>query len=313
MEPLEEKKIPRGFYITDPVINQYRNNLITSFWNAPEIINPTTMEKDREELSRMTVEERKFLFNIFYFFLLGDDEVIDYIQTQVSSRVTDRSLLGHENIKIANEEIHSECYSLLLDYLAPLEKEQFILGSFISSHITAKIDWCRSVFKKSAPLSKVFLTMIIMELLFFSTSFSSIFWFKNIKKSLLGVAGLNEMIARDESQHGACYIHVYTQRIVNKLPQHKAHRIISSACDVECSFARTITPTTIGMNPNLLADYAKFVADDICVKLGYEPIYHVQNPFPFMNEFAFERKVDFFKKKSTQYTSFVQEEFVLEN
>jgi ribonucleoside-diphosphate reductase beta chain len=97
--------------------------------------------------------------------------------------------------------------------------------------------------------------------------------------------------------------------IENKLPESEVHKIIKEACEIECLFAEEITPTTIGINKKLLSDYARFIADDICLKLNYNTIYNTQNPFPFMMEFTFERKVDFFKKKGTQYSSFVEEEF----
>lgn len=311
MEDIEKKIENTGFSVTNSKINEFRNNLITSFWNVPKVINSKTMEKDKQELLTLSKEEREFLLNIFYFFLLGDDVVINFIQEQITSRVTDRSIIGHENIKIANEEIHSESYAFLLDHLAPQDKQHFIKNISESPFITNKINWCKSIFASNNSLARVFLVMIVMELLFFSTSFSSIFWFKNIKKMFLGVASLNEYIARDESQHGACYIYIYNEMITHKLPESEVHKIISEACKIECLFAEEITPTTIGINKQLLSEYAQFIADDICLKLNYKVIYGVSNPFPFMSEFTLERKVDFFKKKSTQYSSYVEEEFNL--
>ena len=311
MEDIEKPVENQGFYITNENVNKFRNNLITSFWNVPEIINSKSMEKDKQELLLLNEQEQNFLLNIFFFFLLGDDEVINFIQSQITSRVTDRSIIGHENIKISNEEIHSEGYAFILEHLAPLEKKNFIENIKNCEFITNKINWCKKIFEADNSLARVFLVMIIMELLFFSTSFSSIFWFKNIKKMFLGVASLNEYIARDETQHGQCYIYIYNEMIKNRLSESEVHKILKEACEIECAFAAEITPTSIGINKFLLSQYAQFMADDICLNLNYNVIYGVSNPFPFMSEFTIERKVDFFKKKSTQYSSFIDEEFEL--
>ncbi len=299
----------KGFIITDSNIQRYRLNLISSFWNAQEAVNDKTMAMDKEDFKKLTKEEHKFIIDILCFFLLGDDKIIDLIESQIKTRITDRSIIGHENIKISNEEIHSETYSLLLDYLAEKDKAKFLCEKENSPHILNKIKWAESILDShNVPLSKVFLVMIIMELLFFSSSFASIFWFKNIKKKLLGISIANELIARDESQHGECYIYIYNN-LNYKLSQSETYFIIKNAVDIEDDFINTITPESIGMNKKLLSQYIRFVADDILLKLNYEPIFRVTNPFPFMSEFNIERKIDFFRKKSTQYSNYVVEEF----
>ena len=308
LEKYEEKNNNRGFEVTDQNINNFRNNLISAFWNAPEAVNNKTMKNDIVQLKSFSTAERKFIIDILCFFLLGDDKVIELIETQIKNRVTDRSIIGHENIKISNEEIHSETYALILDYIAEGDKNKFLAEKENNIHITNKIKWAESILNSDVPLAKVFLVMIIMEMLYFSSSFASIFWFKNQNK-LLGISMANEFIARDESQHGECYIYIYNQ-LAHKLSEKEVHAIINEAVQIEDEFITVITPDSIGINKKLLKEYIRFVANDILLKLNYVPLYVASNPFPFMAQFSIERKIDFFRKKSSLYSSFVNEEFV---
>jgi len=56
------------------------------------------------------------------------------------------------------------------------------------------------------------------------------------------------------------------------------------------------------MNSSLMKDYIKFVADRLSVQLGYEKIYNVENPFPFMELISVDSKTNFFEKRVSEYS-----------
>jgi ribonucleotide reductase beta subunit family protein with ferritin-like domain len=57
----------------------------------------------------------------------------------------------------------------------------------------------------------------------------------------------------------------------------------------------------IGMNNQLMTKYIEFVADRLCVQLGYSKIYNSQNPFDFMELISMESKVNFFERTNSEY------------
>ena len=52
----------------------------------------------------------------------------------------------------------------------------------------------------------------------------------------------------------------------------------------------------------LMTQYIKFVADRLCVQLGYKKIYNVVNPFDFMELISLEGKTNMFERKISEYS-----------
>ena len=57
----------------------------------------------------------------------------------------------------------------------------------------------------------------------------------------------------------------------------------------------------IGMNSVLMTQYIEFVADRLCVQLGYDKIFNSSNPFDFMELISVETKVNFFERTNSEY------------
>lgn len=58
----------------------------------------------------------------------------------------------------------------------------------------------------------------------------------------------------------------------------------------------------IGMNSTLMSQYIEFVANRLCLQLGYDKLYeNVACPFEFMEMISLDDKVNFFEKTNTQY------------
>jgi len=55
------------------------------------------------------------------------------------------------------------------------------------------------------------------------------------------------------------------------------------------------------MNAKLMAQYIEFVADRLCLQLGYPKIYSAVNPFDFMERISLENKDNFFEKRVSTY------------
>jgi ribonucleoside-diphosphate reductase subunit M2 len=50
-----------------------------------------------------------------------------------------------------------------------------------------------------------------------------------------------------------------------------------------------------------MTQYIYFVADRLCLQLGYDKIWKVSNPFSFMETISIERKTNFFESRVSEY------------
>jgi ribonucleoside-diphosphate reductase beta chain len=145
-------------------------------------------------------------------------------------------------------------------------------------------------------LAKQILINTIMEGIFFSGSFCAIFWIYSTMRKLPGLAKANEFISRDEGMHTEFGIHLYRNKIKNRLPQKEVFEIVAEAVEVEAEFIRSALPKgLLGMNAELMTQYIQFVADQLLVQLGYQTYFKSTNPFPFMNKQSTSVRIpDFF-------------------
>lgn len=316
MEYYETCEEPLAFQIVDDQFAKYREQIIGSHWTSHEVINETSMAKDREELAVMTPEQRRCILHINAYFAVGDVfviHIIDYIR-RVVKHPGWRAL---ETQKASQEDIHAETYSAIIKCLAGDEEESILRAAGEYQTAKRKLEWCESVLgsveslpTRRVSLAKVVLVMIVTELLFFSSSFATIFWYKS-KNLLLGISMANEFIARDEGTHGRIGVYIYNT-LQHKLTTSEVTAIVSDAVRIECEFADSIIPSMPGMNAEEMKKYIKFVGDKILTDLGCSPVWNFTNPFSFMNEFGIERRTDFFYRKPTEYQAFVNEAIVID-
>ena len=111
----------------------------------------------------------------------------------------------------------------------------------------------------------------------------------------------NELISRDEALHTEFAILLY-KKLKVRLNKKRIHEIIKEAVEIETEFITEAIPCKmIGMNAKLMTQYIQFVADRLCVQLGYEKIYNSSNPFDFMELISVESKVNFFERMNSEY------------
>jgi len=92
-------------------------------------------------------------------------------------------------------------------------------------------------------------------------------------------------------------------KLEKKLSKKRIHEIVSEAVEIEKEFILEAIPCRmIGMNAKLMSQYIEFVADRLCVQLGYDKIYNSANPFDFMELISVETKVNFFERTNSEYS-----------
>ena len=120
-----------------------------------------------------------------------------------------------------------------------------------------------------------------------------------------GLTLSNEFISRDEGLHTDFAVLLYTEYIVNKLPEESVHQLFSEAVAIEEEFINeAISCRMIGMNSEYMSQYIHYVADRLLVQLGYNKLYGDNNPFSFMENISTEEKTNFFEGRVSRYAKF---------
>ena len=272
---------------------------LSCFWRPEEI----DLTKDLTDFENLQKEEQFFLSMILAFFAASDGIVAENLACRFINDVQIAEARSFYACQILIETIHSHTYSLLIDtYIKDESKKQsYLKGIETFPCIEKKAQWAQKWIKDGQSyFASRLIGFACVEGIFFSGAFCSIFWIK--KRGLMpGLTFSNELISRDEALHCEFAILLYN-KLNKKLRKDKIHKIIKEAVEIETEFIWLAIPCRlIGMNQELMTQYIQFVADRLCLQLGTEKIYHVINPFDFMEKISLEGKTNFFEKKVDSY------------
>jgi ribonucleoside-diphosphate reductase subunit M2 len=272
---------------------------IDCFWRAEEI----DLSKDMNHWETLNAEEQGFISMILAFFAASDGIVLENLAQRFMSDVQVSEARAFYGFQIAMENIHSETYSLLIDTYIKDKEQKHKLFNAINTFpcIKKKSDWAQKwINDNRSSFATRLIAFACIEGIFFSGAFCSIFWLK--KRGLMpGLTFSNELISRDEALHCEFAILLYS-KLEKKVTKAKIHEIVKECVEIEIEFICEALPCRlIGMNSDLMGQYIKFVADRLCVQLGYPKIYNVANCFDFMEMISLESKTNFFEKRLGEY------------
>ena len=267
----------------------------------PEEINFTKDLVDWED--KLTSDERYFIENILAFFSSSDGIIIENLVKSFITDVQIPEIRQFYSYQIFIEAIHSETYSLMIDTFVKNQKKKNKLLNAITEipSVKEKANWAiKWIDNKKASFNERLIAFVIVEGLFFSASFCSIYWIKQ-RGLMPGLTFSNELISRDEGQHTDFAILLHSM-LKNKPEQEKVHQIMKEAVQIEQKFITESIPCNlIGMNSNLMKEYIEYVADRLLYQLNYDTIWNSKNPFSFMELISLRSKVNFFEVKTSDY------------
>jgi ribonucleoside-diphosphate reductase subunit M2 len=272
---------------------------VDCFWRAEEI----DLTKDSTDWESLNQDEQYFISMILAFFAASDGIVLENLASRFMSEVQVSEARAFYGFQIAMENIHSHTYSLLIEtYIKDsIEKDRLFNAITHFPCIKKKSDWAQKwIHDNRSSFATRLVAFACVEGIFFSGSFCSIYWLK--KRGLMpGLTFSNELISRDEALHCEFAILLYS-KLVKKMDKTRIHEIIKEAVEIEMEFICEALPCKlIGMNSDLMTQYIQFVADRLCVQLGYKKIFNTTNPFPWMELISLESKTNFFEKKTDAY------------
>jgi ribonucleoside-diphosphate reductase subunit M2 len=273
---------------------------VDCFWRAEEI----DLSKDLTNWESLNGDEKHFISMILAFFAASDGIVLENLASRFMNEVQVSEARAFYGFQIAMENIHSETYSLLIETYIKDKEEKNKLFNAIEHFpcIKKKSDWAQKwIHDNRSSFATRLVAFACVEGIFFSGAFCSIFWLK--KRGLMpGLTFSNELISRDEALHCEFAILLYS-KLIKKVDKNRIHEIIKEAVEIETEFICEALPCRlIGMNSEMMTQYIKFVADRLCVQLGYKKIYNISNPFDWMEMISLEGKTNFFERKVGEYS-----------
>ena len=288
---------------------------------------------------KLKPDEKHFISHVLAFFAASDGIVNENLVERFASEVQLPEARCFYGFQIAMENIHSETYSLLIDTYIKDAAEKSKLFNAIETIpcVKKKADWALRWIGSDSCFAERCVAFAVVEGIFFSGSFCSIFWLK--KRGLMpGLTFSNELISRDEGLHCdfACLLFSMLERppppervlqIVKevmprprrargspparaddmpRLPAPLSHRSALSplrqAVEIERRFVTEALPVSlIGMNAELMSEYIEFVADRLLRSLGGATHYNAANPFPWMDLISVQGKTNFFERRVGDY------------
>ncbi len=303
--------------VVDEELFELYNKARLTFWTHDEI----ELDYDIGDWQhRLNDSERYFISNILGFFVQSDQIVNINLSERfikdiehIPSDLYKYSKLFY-NFQQMIEDVHTLTYETLLNTLiTDFDTNLFYKNSIKNiPAIAKKADWAiKYIDDHSSTFPVRLIAFAIMEGIFFSGSFCSIFWLGQKDPSnqnlMRGLVQSNKFISRDENLH-----YTFACTLFNKLKHHPEYdmkldpdvivSMVKDAVEIECEFINSSIPCAmIGMNSDLMSTYIKYVADRLLTDIGFDPVYNCTNPFDFMRMLGMIDACNFFEQKETTY------------
>jgi len=273
---------------------------VASFWTPEEID-----FQDVDDWNKLSVNEQHFIKYILAFFAGSDGIVNENLVGRFMNEVTIPEAKAFYSFQIAIETIHSETYSLLIDTYIKDKEEKAVLFDAINQIpcITKKANWAlKWIESKDVPFAARLIAFAIVEGVFFSSAFASIYFIKE-RGILHSLTFSNELISRDESLHTEFAVLLYGM-LKNKMKAEDVYAMMRDAVTIETEFIVSSLPCNLlGMNSDLMTEYVKYIADRLLVQLGYDPLYNILKcPLDFMDRISITNKSNFFEVRVSEYS-----------
>jgi ribonucleotide reductase beta subunit family protein with ferritin-like domain len=311
------------FPIQDHEVWGMYQRAMASFWTVAEV----DLTHDVQDWVNLTENERTFIKHVLAFFSSSDTIVNINLAERFLNDVDLLEAKYFYTFQMAIENVHSEMYSLLIDtYIKDGEERNKLLNAVeVIPVVHDKARWCFDwIEDDTATFQQRLIAFAIVEGVFFSGAFASIYWLKE-RGTMPGLGFSNELISRDEALHVEFAVLMYNKTDPRlRVAQDTVHAMFKDAVRLEKSFIiDSMKCSMLGMNAVLMGTYIEFVADRLLVQMGYAKLFHAANPFPFMDRIGIQNRTNFFEARVAEYSkanvgggkssSAMQHEFALDS
>ncbi|KAG2759389.1 hypothetical protein PC129_g14830 [Phytophthora cactorum] len=264
---------------------------------------------------KLTSDDRHFISHVLGFFVqsdalvninLGERFLIDI--ESIPDRYRKYCRLFY-NFQMMIEDIHTLSYETMLNELISDPKQNSFFKHSIANipAITKKAEWAaRYINDQESDFPIRLIAFAILEGIFFSGSFCSIFWIEQ-RNLMRGLVQYNKFISRDERLHCDFALCLFRKlRDDPEVPFSTSNdtivEMVKQAVEIEIEFINESIPCAmIGMNAELMTQYIQFVADHLLADIQLQPVFKVSNPFPFMAALGMPDRANYFEIRESVY------------
>ncbi|MEA1918260.1 MAG: ribonucleotide-diphosphate reductase subunit beta [Campylobacterota bacterium] len=318
-EHVNDRKIfggnPTGIFELNNIKYQWAYNLWEVMLNNTWFPKEVDMTRDVNDYKNLTVTEKqaydKALSQLIFMDSLQTNNLIDNVNPYVTSPEINLILVRQS----FEEALHSQSYAVMVDSISTNSEEIYELWrrDMMLKH---KNDAIAAVYDQLSenPTETNFVKACfanqILEGIYFYSGFAYIYTLARSGK-MLGSAQMIRFIQRDEVTHLVLF-----QNLINTLKRERpdlftkeleedVYDMFKKAVDLEVQWGQYITQGQIlGLTNDIVKQYIQFLADDRLRNVGMKPIYNVDNPIKWVDDFAKfnDQKTNFFEGTVTNYS-----------
>lgn len=296
---------------------RYRD-AIRNTWSVEEV----DLHSDVADLAGLSPGEQHMIGRLVAFFATGDSIVANNLVLTLYKHLNSPEARLYLSRQLFEEAVHVQFYLTLLDTYLPDPDERaeaFAAVEHIPS-IRAKAEFCFRWMDSVEHLDRLesradrrrFLLNLIcfaacIEGLFFYGAFAYVYWFRS-RGLLHGLATGTNWVFRDESCHMDFAFHI-VDTVRTEEPElfdaelaEEVTAMLREAVEAEFRFAHDLCGDGLpGMNAASMREYLQCVADQRLRRLGLEPVFGSQNPFPWMELQDVQELTNFFERRASAY------------
>ncbi len=302
-----------------PLFYEMYKSAIKNTWTVDEVDFTSDVSDIRDKLSEA---ERHLIKRLVAFFATGDSIVSNNLVLNLYKHINAPEARMYLSRQLYEEALHVQFYLTLLDTYLPNEEERVAAFAAIQNipSIRYKADFCfrwidsindLGSLKTREDRQRFLLNLVCfaccIEGLFFFAAFAYVYFLRS-KGLLHGLASGTNWVFRDESCHMNFAFSVIDQvrseepDLFDDSLRKNIIKMLDEAVECEMVFSQDVLGLGIaGLSERDMRSYLEYVADQRLAVLGIAPVYHSQNPFPFMELQDVQELTNFFERRVAAY------------
>ncbi len=268
--------------------NKLYRLMMENFW-IPEKV---SLFDDKRAYDELTPAEQNAYDGILSFLVF-----LDSIQTNNLPNISDYITAPEVNLILAiqtyQEAVHSQSYAYIIESIIPAEKRETIYDRWREDKVLLERNkYIAEIYQKfiddrnDVNFARVLVANFLLEGLYFYNGFN--FFYNLAARSLMiGTADEIKYINRDELTNCVIFANIIKE-IRKERPQFfnddEIYEMFRKATEQEIAWSNHIIGDQIlGITPQTIEQYTKFMANKRLKEIGLEPIYEGFNETPYKN------------------------------
>lgn len=188
-----------------------------------------------------------------------------------------RCFLGFQ---LAMENIHAECYGLLVSCLDASQREELQLAAGRLPEVQQRAAFAERWLGSQQSFGQRLVVLAARESVFGCAASCAVSWLQR-RAQMPGLAAASQRISRDKSLHSefACLV---CSQLASKPQPSTVQAIVREAVQIEKESARGLPVSLVGMSLDWLPQYVEFQGDALLVALGCDKLWGTANPLAWL-------------------------------